>query len=320
MTKRVALCLVIAAAACGKSGPKTSGDLASSEVSLFKEVPGGNVAVFGGNYMKMQHFMTSTLGKAVASMMKDDKQEAWMTCFGQFTNMKIAGGIAFTDGKLSMRMVFAGLKLADIQACATKADFKTALDADGKYLSIDIVSMGVTMTQGYLQLPSGDLYSRFAMSFGLGMPAMDPATRQELEADATSTTHADADKITALASKVDRSKTFWFAGDAAGTPAASKVGEVYGSFDLESGMAIDVTVQVKDSKMADQAESGIKEIRKSSDQLPGDLKGVLDSLDFSRNGDHLRFAVKLNDAQLKTVMSFAGMAGMGMGRKHRSED
>jgi hypothetical protein len=321
MMKRVALVSVIALAACGKSGSKGSGDLSSSEVSLLKEVPGGNNAVFGGNYMKMQHFMQSTLGQAVSAMMKDEKQEAWMACFAQYTNMKIAGGLAYVDGKAQMRMVFSGLKLADLQGCATKAGFAATMDPDNKYLSIDIVTMGQTMNQGYLALPSGDLYMRVVMGgFGLGMPAVEPTTRQQAEADAASPTHADADKVAALAGKADRSRTFWFAGSGTGTPIASKVGEVYGSVDLESGIAMDVTVQVADPKMADQAEEGIKMVKKSADQLPGDIKGVIEGLDFSRDGDHLRFAVKVNEAQLKSIMSLAGGGMLGGGRKHHSAD
>jgi len=320
MMKRAALVSVMALVACGKSGSKGSGDLSSGEVSLLKEVPGGNQAVFGGNYMKMQHFMQSTLGKAVSSMMKDEKQDKWMSCFAQFTNMKIAGGLAYTDGKAQMRMVFSGLKLADLQGCATQAGFPATMDQDNKYLSIDIETMGQTMTQGYLALPSGDLYMRVAMGgFGLGVPSVEPTTRAQAEADVATPTHADADKVTALAAKVDRSRTFWFAGSAAGTPIASKLGEVYGSIDLEAGISMDVTVQVADAKMADQAEDGIKMVKKSADQMPGDLKGVIEGLDFSRDGDHLRFAVKVNEAQLKSIMSLAG-GGMLGGRRHHSAD
>ena len=326
MMKRAALVSVLASTvalgACGKSGSKGSGDLSSGEVSLLKEVPGGNNAVFGGNYMKMQHFMQSQLGQAMSAMMKDEKQDKWMSCFGQFGNMKIAGGLAYIDGKAMMRMVFSGLKLADLQACAQKAEFKTTMDPDNKYLSIDIETMGTTMTQGYLQLPSGDLYMRVGMAgFGLGVPVVDPSTRAQAEADAASAaqSHADADKVAALASKVDRSRTFWFAGSGAGTPIASKVGEVYGSFDLEGGIAVDLTVQVADPKMAEQAEDGIKMVKKSADQMPGELKGVIEGLDFSRDGDHLRFAVKVNEAQLKSIMSFASMSGLG-GRRHHSAD
>jgi hypothetical protein len=66
--------------------------------------------------------------------------------------------------------------------------------------------------------------------------------------------------------------------------------------------------------MAGKVEDGLKEAKKHSDQMPGELKGALEGIDLSRDGDHLRFHVKLSDAQLSNLMS---LGGMGMPRKHR---
>jgi len=312
---------VIALAACGKGGgAKGSGAVSGDELALFRDLPRNNVALFGGNYMKMQNFMTSTIGKTLAASMKDEKSEAWMSCFISFKDMKVAGGVSAAGKDITLRIAFTGLKLQDIADCAKKGDFKTTMDPDNKFLSVDVAAAGMTVNQGYLQLPDGKIYSKTAMAFGL-VPSFTSAPRPDLEADVAASSKASAaddTKLTGLLAKVDRSKTFWFAGNASGTPLADKVGEMYGSVDLDGGMAIDVTVQLADGKMADKIEEGIKEAKKMSDKMPGDLKSVLDNLDFNRDGDHVRFADKISESQLTNLMSLGAMGGMGMGRKHHS--
>jgi hypothetical protein len=293
--------------------------VSGDELALFRDVPGNNVALFGGNYMKMQNFMSSTIGKAMSASMKDEKSEAWMTCFINFKDMKIAGGVSTAGKDVTLRIAFSGLKLSDIEACAKKGEFKTTMDPDNKFLSVDVQAAGMTVTQGYLQLPDGKIYSRTGMELGMA-PSFASAPRADLEADVAASTKASAaddTKLTGLLAKVDRSKTFWFAGNAAGTPIADKVGEMFGSVDLDSGMAIDVTVQLADAKMADKIEEGIDQAKKMADQMPGDLKGIITGLEFSRDGDHVRLADKISESQLKSLMSMGAMGGLG-GRKHHS--
>jgi hypothetical protein len=313
---------VIAFAACGKgSGPKGSGAVSQDELALFRELPGNNVALFGGNYVKMQNFMSSTLGKTLAATMKNDKAEAWMNCFASFKTMRVAGGVTTAGKDVTLRIVFTGLKPSDIADCAKKSDFQTTLDADGKFVSVDVATGAMMVNQGYLQLPTGGIYSRTIVSLG-GIPTISSGSRADLEADvqaSTKSTAADDTKLIALLAKADRSKTFWFAGNAAGTPIGDKIGEVYGSFDLDSGLALDVTVQVKDSKMVDKIEQGVSEAKKMADKMPGDLKSVIEGLEFSRDGDHVRFADKLTESQLTNLMSLGAMGGFGA-RKHHSID
>lgn len=304
---------VMAVAACDKGGsaPKGSGDLAGGELALFKQLPGGNVALFGGNYMKMQHFMSSTMGKAIAQNLKDEKAEKWMACFTQAKDMKVAGGVAIEGSKLTMRVAFTGLKIADIADCAKKSDFNTVVDPDGKFVSIDITTAGVTVNQGYLAL-SDAVYSRTTIAFGFP-PSFGSGTRPELEADIAAAGKSNAasdDKLMKLAGKADRTRTFWFAGTADGTPVAAKLGEVYGSVDLDKGLDADVTAQLKDKDMADKISDGLKEAKKHADELPGELKGAINGIDVSRDGDHLRFQVKLTDSQLSSIMSMGAMGGM----------
>jgi len=320
--QRLITCLAIscalATAGCDKGGPKGSGDVSQGELSLLKLVPGGNVALFGGNYIKMQHFMSSTMGKAITAQMKDEKAEAWMACFTQVKDLKIGGGLMVEGSKITMRIAFAGLKLGDVADCAKKAGFATTLDPDNKFVSIDITSAGMTMTQNYLQLPSGELYSRMTLEFGMP-PRFSSGARPELESDVAGgkPTAADDSKLLALAAKVDRSKTFWFAGSGANTPISSKLGELYGAFDLDSGLSCDLTVELLEPGTADKIADAIKEMKKSADKMPADLKDVIEGIDFSRDGNQVRFRVKLSEKQLTTLMSFGGMAGMG--RKHRAD-
>jgi hypothetical protein len=308
---------VMAIAACDKGGgAKGSGDMSSSELSLFKQLPGNNVALFGGNYMKMQHFMSSTMGKAIAANLKDEKAEKWMDCFTKAKDMHVAGGVALEGSKLTMRVAFTGLKIADIADCAKKAEFNTVVDPDGKFVSIDITTAGMTVNQGYLAMPSDALYSRTTIAFGMP-PSFGSGTRPELESDLAAAAKSNAggdDKLLKLLAKVDRNQTFWFAGTADGTPAASKLGELYGSIDLDSGLGADVTAQLKDSDMAEKISDGLKEAKKHADELPGELKGAIQGIDVSRDGDHLRFKMKLSESQLSSLMSMSGMGGMG--RRH----
>jgi hypothetical protein len=46
-----------------------------------------------------------------------------------------------------------------------------------------------------------------------------------------------------------------------------------------------------------------------SNQLPGNMKDAVNSLQFSRKGDHVRFAIKLDDKQLGDLMKQASMMG-----------
>jgi hypothetical protein len=232
-----------------------------------------------------------------------------MACFDQLKDLRVAGALAYTGGQLVFRIVFSGMKPSNVADCAKQADFKSTLDPDGKFVSVDIAASGMQMTQGYLQLPSGDLYMRMGIELGLA-PTVVAASRADLEADAAATGKSNAagdDKLVALVSKVDKSKTFWFVGNAAGTPLASKVGELYGTFDLASGVAVDVTVQLANAADADKIEHGIQQAKSMADKLPPDLKSIITNLDFSRSGDHVHFVAKATAEQLQGLMSMGGM-------------
>jgi hypothetical protein len=206
-------------------------------------------------------------------------------------------------------MIFTGMKVADIATCAGKASYKTETDPDGKYISVELPAPAGK--QGYLAAPNGALYMRQSMIISAA-PTVTGATRADLEADlnAAASSNALSDtKIQALIAKTDRTKTMWFAGSGVGTSVADKLGELYGSFDLGNGFSADVTFQLLDKALLDKLEEGVAEIKKMADQLPGTMKDAVQSLQFSRKADHVRFAVKLDDKQLGDLMRQANMLG-----------
>jgi hypothetical protein len=171
---------------------------------------------------------------------------------------------------------------------------------------------GATYAQGYLQLADGAIYNRQNLAMGL-MPSVESASRSELEADAAKakTSNAAGDKqLVALAAKANRSQTFWFAGSGKGTPVADKVGDVYGSFDIDSGLAVDVTISFTDGKLAGQLEDGLAQAKKMSKELPPDLRGIIDQVSLHRDGSSVHIAAKVNDSQLSALTKMGPLGGL----------
>jgi hypothetical protein len=324
MTTRIAASTVLACAlavtACEKAGSKASGALDTDDSALLKDLPSGNVALMGGNYMKLQNFMQSSFGKMVrdmgAQVSGNDGTGKWMDCFAKFPKLRLLGGVALRDAGFDIRMVFTGMTASDVAGCAKDAGFKTTSDADGKYVGIEMPSAMMTVKQGYLQLADGGLYMRTGMTM-LGTPSAEGASRAELEADQAKLktgSAADDKALVELAAKADRSQTFWFAGSANGTAVADKLGEVYGAIDIDGGIKLDVTVQLKDKALADKVEKGLDQVKQMSSALPEELRGAVESIKLKRDGDHLRLSAKISEAQLKALAQMGGgMGGMGMG-------
>jgi hypothetical protein len=320
MTKRAWILVVCSfVAACEKDGGKASGALSSADLDLFKSLPSGAPLVFGGNMMKVQNFMTSAFGEAMAQMMGKG-MTSWNECFAAFKDVKIAGELQLGTGKSAeMRMVMSGIALDDVAKCADKAGFKAAPDADNKFITVDAQTPMMNLTYGYLKLANGALYTRQSFMMMAG-PTIVPGRRADLENDIATLkgTVADDKGLQDLIAKVDRSKTLWFAGTGAGTPIADKVGEAFGSFDVSPGMSADVTVQLKNESDAKSAEDAVAQARKMSDKLPGELKSIVDGLDFTRKGDRVHFAIKVTDAQLKTLVGTGMLGGLGRPKRHHA--
>ena len=308
----IVLVLLALAAACEKDvTPKGSGDLSAEDKELFKYLPAGATAVFGGNYMKLQQFMTSTLGKTMAGAMEQygPGMKEWMKCFTDLQGLRLAGAASVAGKGLELRMIFTGMKVEDVAKCAKAASYDATIDPDNKFITVALPAPAGK--QGYLVAPNGALYMRQSMVISAA-PTVTAASRADLEADlkAAATSNAMGDtKLQTLIGKTDRSKTMWFAGSGAGTPIADKLGDLFGSFDLGNGFAADVSFDLKDGDDVDKIDSGVKEMKKMADQLPGSMKDAVQSLQFDRKGNHVRFAVKLDDKQLADLMKQASMFG-----------
>jgi hypothetical protein len=310
----VALVIAAGVPACDKAGSKGSASSAG-EAQLWAHLPAGGTVVFGGNYLKLQRFMAdSALGKmtqrmsdAVSKGMKE-----WMDCFIAIKGMNIVGSLGVVGAGGDLRMVMAGATLAQLNTCAGKAGFKASTDADGKFLSVEVPGPTGSVTQGYLQLADGALYTRQHVAMGGGAPAVTPSSRADVEADIAGLAKgsvATDQALQAVIAKPDHGKTMWFAGSAVGTPIADKLGEVYGSMDLDAGVAIDVTAQVLDKDLATKAEQGIASAKQSADKLPPELRSMVTGLELSRDGDRLHLKAKISDAQLQMVLKQAGLGG-----------
>ena len=321
MKRRTLLSLALAVAAvagCEKASTSTngSGALTTGELELFHFLPKGAPIYFAGSYSQLQNLMKSGVGK-FTSMIADRMgpgMSTWMNCLAAPHGMKIAAAASVSGKAFEMRLVFAGIKIADIATCGQKASFKVTTDPDGKYVAVELPPPANLAT--YLALPNGDLYARQTTELGLKASQVS-ALRPELEGDLAALaqgTAADDETLTTLAAKIDRSKTGWFVGSAAGTPIADKVGEAYGWIDGSSGLALDVTVQIKSAADIDKIDQGITQVRGMADQLPGDFKDVVKNLKFSHGGDHVHFAIALTDAQIKSLTDQLGsMIGPQLG-------
>lgn len=308
---------------CEKDGglsSKESGALRKEERSLLVDLPAGNVALFGGNYLKLQDFLQnsafSKLMGALEAMQPGMKE--WTRCFTATgaRSLSMMGALSYDDAGLTMRYVMKGFGLDDVTACADKAGFAVRVDPDKKFIAVDMQSALGPMTVGYLVLADGALLTMQSMPLPPAVAAPASTRREELEAvvaaAATRNATADAGLVAELA-RVDRSHAVWLVGDAAGTPVADKVGLVRGWFDVKDGFAFDFSVQVKDQTIADQITKGVPEARRQAGQLGGELGAVLKALRFERKDDRLRFALAVSNRQIEALLGqlapFMGAAG-----------
>jgi hypothetical protein len=244
-----------------------------------------------------------------------------MTCVAQMRGMRATAAMNVTGHSFDMRMVTSGLKIADVSTCSDKAGLKATVDADQRFISVEMSMQTPTQMSTarvtYYALPNGWLYTRQTTTPG-PVPIPVSANRAECEADLAALsqgTAADDATFLAQAAKADRGKTMWIVGSAAGTPLADSVGDIYASIDATSGLAIDLTMQIKKPADADKLEQGVAQLRKMSDQLPANFKDVVTGLKFERHGERVHFALALTDAQLKSVTDQLGsMIGQRLGQ------
>jgi hypothetical protein len=317
----VVLLSALALAACEKDTglpSKTSGTMRKPESTLLEHLPGGNVAIFGGNYMRLQGYLQrGPMAKLMGQMESlAPGMTEWSQCFldGDLAKLEMIGVVSYQNDEAVMAFAMKGFGMAAVEACAKRASFSTTLDPDGKYISIEMPSaMGKTRS-GYLLLDDGVLFSRQALPFPSGGLPID-TTRADLEAGVAAAARKNASADTALlaeAAKVDRDRAVWFAADLSSTPVADKVGLMRGWIDLGKGLAIDVDVQLTDPATADEIAKGIPEMKKQAGMLGKDAAEVIRGLKFERKGDRVRFGLRMSDAQLEAIFSsMGGLLGGG---------
>src|SRR5690242_7221057 len=102
--KLVALVVSCAAlAACEKAGPKEP--LAPEDMTLIRDIPGGNIVLVGGNFSKVQGFADTAMGTLGTPSSQLENVEAWGTCLGAQTNNRVIVGVAIAPRR-EVRMAF----------------------------------------------------------------------------------------------------------------------------------------------------------------------------------------------------------------------
>lgn len=281
-------------------------EVSPDEAAMLAHLPAKNVVLFGGNFVRFQKFLSdSSLDPLLSSLTQSagPGMKEWMSCYSEAKNLKALGAIKLDAGHVDMESVLSGMDLSQLEACAKRASFPTTLDADHKFLGIELPTPQGSMKTGYLVLPDGMLYTRASAQFPVTSVA--PIDRAALEQDIASIAKvgsAATDKVLVdQIAGVDRTKAVWFVGNAAGTPIADKVGNAQGTLDFGNQLAFDITVQVVDKKLADNIADGIPEARQQSAMLGSAVKAVADKLVFNRSGDRLRFRLAVDIAQLRAM-------------------
>lgn len=305
----------LALAACERAEGQEARPLDRAEASLLSDLPAGNVALFGGNYMKLQDFLQSSVGKfaqAYTDRLGDsaDAMKKWMACFSNQHALEMAGGLQYDGGQMTIRSAFRGMSIAELAKCAQDAGITATVDADGKFVALELSVMGMTLDYGYLQLDDGALYTRQIMTLGGITPTVSPTTRTDLEADVAGLAHgtaADDAHLLELASRTDRRHTFWIAGSGVGTPFASKVGDAYGSFDFDHGITVKGTIELGDEELARKASDGYDQAKRMSSRMPAEMRSMLDGISLTRDGKRLRLDAHLDDAQIASLMQLGAL-------------
>ncbi len=302
----IVACALIAG--CEKAdGParKTSGALTAEEKEMLQSLPGGNTALVGGNYMRFQNYLQSSPFRDFFAAMDvgDPGLSAWMTCWAEFKNVRMLGAVSLEGMTMTMRFVMKGLTVKQIEQCATQAKYRVEVDADKRYIGVQHSFQGAPITMGYLVLPNGAFYVVQRAAFGINQVV--GSARPELEADqaSASTSNALADEhLVSMIDDLDRTRSMWFAGSAAGTAIADKLGDVFGTMDIAPGLRFDVTAKFQDPTIATQIADAVPMAKAQAKRADPDLATLLETLKVTRSGSEVRLTMALTDAQLQKLV------------------
>lgn len=286
---------------------KSSGPLAGDEAALLQYLPAGSTALFGGNYAKFQTYLaTSPLQKLMEKMSSiSPGMSEWMKCWAEeMPKLSMVGSLRLEMPAAQVHYVMKGIDLAALERCSMQAKFPSQMDADKKYLSYEMTTMGQTLKGGYLVVADGTIYTRQTMTVGGATPTVAPVTRADLEGDLAKlggkTAAMDTLLVAAMAD-VDRSAPMWFVASGANTPVSDKVGLVKGSFDLANGVSVDLRAEMKDSALADKIEQGVAQAKQNTSAM-GPAKALVEAMQLSRKGDWLRFTLSIDRETLSALI------------------
>lgn len=314
----VAVAAVVLAGGCEKAGPDASGKLNDDETSLMSRLPSDASIAFGGNLPRLQKHLAESPIMRLARIGEDTfaGQTAWQDCLGDKPFKNMLGTIDVRSG-FELRFLMTGLDMDDLVECAKQAKLPYQLDKDRKFIALEIESSMFQTTLPYLVLDDGAIYSKFSIGMGSGLtPKFNDSSRARMEADLVDTKKTSATDNKALLAtmeKADRKKGMWFAGSAKGTLVGDQVHELYGTLDLEKGLALDVMVEMANTRVADGVMDSIDQARSAAGFLGQEVKKVLDALDVKRDGDRIRFKLEVSNAQLDGLFAKLGSMGMAPG-------
>jgi hypothetical protein len=316
MRTSVVVVAALLANGCEKAGPDASGKLTDEESELMSRLPSDASIAFGGNLPRLQKQLAESPVMRLARLGNDtfQGQNEWQDCLGDKPFKHMLGTVDVRSG-FELRFVMTGLEMSDLVECAKKAKLPYQLDADNKFIAIEIKSPEFSTKLPYLVLDDGAIYAKYSigLSPGSSTPKFNDSGRPRMEADlvdAKKTNATDNKALLATMEKADRKKGMWFAGSAKGTLIGDYVHEMYGTLDLEGGLTMDVSVEMADSKTANKVLDSIDQARDAGGLLGKEVKSVLDAIKTKRDGDRIRFRLEVSNAQLDAV--FAKLGSMGM--------
>jgi hypothetical protein len=279
-----------------------------ADLAMLADLPSGNQLLFGGNFMRLQKFMQDSplakLSSAINS--KTPGADAWQKCFTDGPGISMIGAVAYTSGAIDIRYVMKGMDIDQVEKCAKTASFPETMDADHKFVSIELKNSAANIKTGYLVLADGALYARMTMALGGHLAMFPTVDRPMLEADVAQTknkggTAADDSVLTAALPDVDQTKPIWFVASGAGTPIASDVGIVTGTFDVTDGLSLDITAHVLDASLASQITDGVAKAKAQAGMLGEEAAAIAKDTKFDRKDDALHLQIAVTNAQLDAL-------------------
>lgn len=321
---RIGASLVVAAtllsAGCEKAGPKATGKLSDDEMTLMARLPNKFGLAFGGNLPRLQgHLAKSPLMKFARAAENGDASGAWQDCLGQKQFKGMIGVLDVRSG-FELRMLMTGLDINDLEGCAKQAKLPHKVDSDRKFITLEIATEAGATKMPYLVLDDGAIYGRFKLGFGsMVSPKFEEPSRAKMETDIAEAKADNAtknDKLIATMEKADRQKGVWFAGSAEGTLVGDQVHEVFGTMDLEGGLEIDATIEMANGSVTKKVMDAVEQARDAGGMLGSEIKQVIEALEVKRDGDRVRFSLKVSNAQLDKVFDkLSPMMGGSMGKR-----